>query len=373
MESSKTNVANTRWPDWLKVFLVGLAVFSLLSVISSSAALAMARKFGRETPFLTALLDHFGRWFPWALLTPLIAAVATRWPIRKSAWVKPLGLHLLLSLSWLPLYLLLIISFEVIRGRFGWPTLVTQYKTYFGINLMGDYHWYWVILIAITAWHYALDLLQQQRETSALLIKNASLQKNLLEAQFQALKAQIQPHFLYNTHNTIGALIRNQQPQEALKVLDLLSRLLRRSLEGNPQQTITLAEELAFVDHYLAIQMIRFPNRLRVTYNIDEACRQALIPPMVLQPLVENAVHHGVVSLTTGDTIQIEASARQGQLMVRIINQTDPEQADSSGFSIGLKNTRSRLQHLYGDAQSLELEFLDETTVAATLTLPFGT
>ena len=365
--------ALSKIPYWAKLMGVGFLIFLLVSLITSSAIFGLATNFGQKVQYSNVFLDQFGKWNPWVFLIPVIDVLVNRFPFSKKGWVKPFLLHILLSLLWLPLYLFLIIAFEVVRGNFGWVTLVSEYKTYFGINLFGDYQWYWVIVVAVTALRFGKDLIRQRQEKAALIFKNTQLQKTLAESQLQALRAQIQPHFLYNTHNTIGALIRSDQPEKALKVLNLLSRLLRRSLESNMQQITTLGEELAFIGDYLEIQKMRFPDSLRVQIDIDEKCKASQFPAMVLQPLVENAVHHGLISEMSGDTIRVHACLEEENLTIRILNQTRPESADSSGFGIGLKNIRSRLHHLYGKAHSLDLEYLDETTISATLTLPFRT
>jgi len=362
----------TRLPTWSKLLGLGFLIFLLFTFITTSATYGLLTNFGREARYGTIFLDQFGKWIPWAFLVPVIDILVNRFPFSRKKWLKPFCIHLMLSVLWLPLYLFLIIAFEVLRGNFGWATLVSEYKAYFGINIFGDYQWYWVIVVAVTALRFGQDLIHQRREKDALIFKNTQLQKNLVESKLQALKAQIQPHFLYNTHNTIGALIRGDQPEKALKVLNLLSRLLRRSLESDMQQTTTLGEELAFIEDYLEIQKMRFPDSLRVQFDIDEESKASPIPAMVLQPLVENAVHHGLVSEMSGDTIRIHAGFEQNILVIRILNQTGPESADSSGFGIGLKNIRSRLNHLYGEAHSLELEYVNQTTISATLILPLG-
>lgn len=360
-----------RCPYWLKLLGLGIVVFFFLTLFSTSASFGFEKKFGRDPLYSKIFLDHIGRWLPWVFMVPVLGCLEKRFPFTRDTWGWVLGMHLVLSVLWLPLYLFLVMFFEFVRGSFDWPIFLAQYKRYFGINMLGDYQWYWIVLVAVTAWRFGKDLISERQETAALLIRNSQLQKNLAESQLEILKGQIQPHFLYNTHHAIGALIRRDQPKKALKVLNLLSKLLRGSLERSVQQMSRLGEEMEFVEDYLTIQKIRFPESLSISISVEEQCRNAQIPAMVLQPLVENAVCHGLASEQEGDTIQIKVSQQSEKLLVTVSNKTGPQSKDSSGFGLGLKNTRSRLHHLYGDEHSLELEYLDERTICATLVLPF--
>lgn len=348
-----------------------MAIFLVMAVVSGYANYSLERKLGRSPELWPTLFRYYGLWWSWGLLVPIIYYLSKRFSFSKKHWFVPLAVHIAVSFIWLPISLASIVLYGQMTGvTENW---VSQFKAYFGLNLLMDYHWYWVIFLAISAWSYARDAIKHRERFSELSIRHANLQKSLSQAKLERLEAQLKPHFLYNTHNTIAALIREERGASALEVLHLLSQLLRRSLESNLSQLVTLGQELTFVESYLGIQKIRFPDRLRVQMDIEEGCLGAKIPEMILQPLLENAVHHGIVSQVEGDTISLCARHLGGMLKIDIVNTTGPDSSDTAGFGIGLKNTRARLEHLYGTQQALDLEYLDSSRIAARISLPFRT
>jgi sensor histidine kinase YesM len=212
---------------------------------------------------------------------------------------------------------------------------------YFAIDLLI----YGAIVGLWYATHYAREL--RQRELAA-----SQLQASLSEARLQALRAQLNPHFLFNTLNAISVLALKGEREPVAHTLSLLSDLLRLSLDTALPQEVPLARELQFVDRYLEIQRVRFPDRLRVERQIDDAALDGLVPSLILQPLVENAVLHGV-SLTRGPgEIRIGAACRDGRLVLRV-HDTGPGFGDDPAEGIGLRNTRARLEQLYASTQRL--------------------
>jgi LytS/YehU family sensor histidine kinase len=200
----------------------------------------------------------------------------------------------------------------------------------------------------------------------------SELKAQLVRAQLSALKMQLQPHFLFNTLNAIMVLVRQQRGRQAEEMLARLSDLLRCVLEDVEAQQIPLRRELEYLRLYLSIEQVRFQDRLGIEISADDTALDAAVPHMSLQPIVENAVRHGIGQVSSAGTIRISASHTDETLTIRIADDGPGlRPADlSGGRGIGLANTRSRLQQLYGDAASLRVENGDRGVVA-TITMPY--
>ena len=194
-----------------------------------------------------------------------------------------------------------------------------------------------------------------------------------MSARLNALKMQLQPHFLFNTLNAITVLVRQQKGKDAEQMLGHLSDLLRGVLEDVDVQEVSLRRELEYLQLYLAIEQVRFPDRLRVEVSADPATQEASVPQLILQPIVENAIRHGIGRSSSAGRILISASKINGTVELRV-------QDDGPGLSrrdssedegIGLANTRARLQQLYGQDARLEIENCDRGGVVVTMNIPF--
>lgn len=174
------------------------------------------------------------------------------------------------------------------------------------------------------------------------------------EAELRALKAQIDPHFLFNCLNGVSALVRTE-PERARAMCLRLAEFLRRSLRVGKEEVIPLAQELALAELYLRVEQERFGDRLSVEVDVAEECLQQPVPPLILQPLVENAVRHGIASLLQGGTITLEGRREGGSLRLRLENPRDPDTATRRGEGIGLANVRGRLAGRFGRAGQMRL------------------
>ena len=201
------------------------------------------------------------------------------------------------------------------------------------------------LFLLTAAVHYLLIALgaSQEAERRALEFEIASR-----EAELRALRAQIHPHFLFNSLNSINALIASQ-PEEARRLCVRMADFLRRSLTVGSRETIPLAEELDLAEQLLSIERVRFGQRLSHTVVADEAARACAVPPLLLQPLVENAVTHGIAQTIEGGEIRIEAERRGPELRITIENPCDADAPGRKGTGIGLQNVRRRLLALHGD------------------------
>ena len=225
---------------------------------------------------------------------------------------------------------------------------------------------YWVVVFAHLGWRYY----QAYRERE---LQAAALATELVEARLQALRMQINPHFLFNTLNTIAALV-HEQPESAERMIARLSDLLRRTLDRGDTQEVPLREELDFLKSYLEIEQMRFPDRLTVTFDIEPRANELLVPHLILQPLVENALRHGIMPREEAGRIEISAHLAEGEhleLKVRDNgNGLTAANTTSAREGIGLKNVRSRLSQLYGGAQEFTLGNLAGGGVEARIRIP---
>jgi len=195
------------------------------------------------------------------------------------------------------------------------------------------------------------------------------MEAHLREAQLRALEGQVNPHFLFNSLNTIRGMIV-EDPGIAQDMVTRLANILRYNLEREKSSTVPLKREIEVVADYLAIESIRFDDRLSVRMEIEPAAAQSQVPPMLIQTLVENAVKHGIGARTAGGEIAIRATIRNGALSLEIVNSGQLSAPREGATQIGLANARERLRLLYGEHASLRLENRDAATVAAMVSIP---
>jgi two-component system, LytTR family, sensor histidine kinase AlgZ len=207
-----------------------------------------------------------------------------------------------------------------------------------------------IIYLGTVMGHYLVMEVEASREAEAAALRYQVLAR---EAELKAFKAQVDPHFLFNSLNAVASLC-GSRPAQAREMAQLMADFFRLTLRIGARDRITLAEEIDLVSRYLAIEQVRFGTRLSTRIDVDERAGEALVPPLLLQPLVENAVRHGIASMVDGGTIAITAAARDGALHVEIENPADPDRSHQKGEGIGLQNARGRLAALCGVLQARE-------------------
>ena len=304
---------------------------------------------GREMSFTRALLINLPFYYLWALVTPAILGLARRFPIERMEWRKPLLIHLAAStiLSALQLFLagaFLHVLSDVTPSRADsfWTTLAQFFRLNFHANVLT----YWA-LVGL-AWGADTYAKYRDRELAA-----SRLQTQLAQAELGALKMQLQPHFLFNTLNAIAALLKTK-PDAAEGMILQLSDFLRVTLNNTGRSEVTLREELEFLERYLAIEKTRFQDRLSTRFRIRTEVLDARVPNLLLQPLVENAIRHGIARDRRAGRLEVSATHEKGRLLLRVTDDGPGAPPGSITEGIGLTNTRERLRHLYGDAYSLE-------------------
>ena len=192
--------------------------------------------------------------------------------------------------------------------------------------------------------HYLVRVAESAREAERRVLES---QVATREAQLRALRAQLNPHFLFNSLNSINALV-GSDPEGARRMCESLGDFLRRTLALGARESVSLEEELSLVDRYFAIEKVRFGARLGVESNIEQGAERCLVPPLLLQPLVENAVKHGIAERIEGGTIKIGAAVKEGALRLSVENEVDEDTVAKPGQGVGLENVRRRLEAGYG-------------------------
>jgi sensor histidine kinase YesM len=241
---------------------------------------------------------------------------------------------------------------------------------------------HFIIYIGVLSAGFARDYFHRyrarERETARLQSETAGLMTQLAEARLSALNAQLNPHFLFNTLNAVSSLVE-RDPRGVRRMIARLSELLRYTLNGASENEVLLGQEIAFVERYLEIMQIRFQDRLEVEIQLGDDAGNALVPSLILQPLVENAVKHGFEKMSGTGKIRIQARREDDRLVLSVSdNGPGPSGTLASGDAageggVGLENIRQRLEQLYGGAQSLVLVEAPDGGTVAQIVIPFRT
>jgi two-component system, LytTR family, sensor kinase len=310
-----------------------------------------------------------------AAFTPAILWLGRRFPFERRVWLRRTLLHLVLSVTFSLVHLTLDSAILARLGIFSPLVKPTFGATFFLLAVLG-FHGnvmsYWTVLGLQYAFHYYNQYQERRRQALRLELQASELRAQLVQAQLTALKGQLQPHFLFNTLNAIMVLVRQGRGAQAEEMLARLSDLLRSVLDDVEAQEVSLRRELESLRLYLAIEEVRFQDRLRVEIAAGPEALDAAVPHLGLQPIVENAIRHGIGSRSAAGRLQIRAARVGETLEIRVEDDgpgLPPGGAGTQG--IGLANTRARLRQLYGDAAGLTLENGAGGGAVATLTLPY--
>jgi two-component system, LytTR family, sensor kinase len=330
----------------LRFLLVATALWSLFGLLAGIQVWISMLSHGHHVPWL--LLYHQLVWLAWLLPTLLVRALAQRWPV-VAARPAALAVHVLACLLISALHAV----YEIGLMRWMQPydrMTATLSELPFGeiaaSRLLLGAILYCLVLGGVTA----LDYTQRFNERA---LRAAQLERALADIRLHALQRQLQPHFVFNTLNAIAALVRTRQHDQATGMIAGLADLLRYSLDHEDRQTVPLGEEVAVLQRYLAIEATRFADRLHVRIAVPESLQRASVPLLILQPLAENAVRHGIARLAAGGEIAIDARRVGERLLIRLRN--DGALLPAAADGIGLRNTRERLAALYGGAARFTL------------------
>ncbi len=342
-DNSVTTPLN-RWPPWLLLFVW----WSLYALVYAANIVGMSDQSGQQLTWRNALIYSFAGWLTWVPLSMAIMALTRRFPIVRERYARAIAVHCVVVL----LVVVLRAAYVSLTNPWlGWYGAEFSVLTLLLDSVRNNFLTAWLVIGVAHAW-----LFSERAHDREVLI--AALEAKLAQAKLDALSSQLNPHFLFNALNSVAELVHHDS-DAADRMLVSLSNLLRRSLSNQGDHELTLARELELLDHYLEIEKVRLAERLQIQINIDDACRTALIPLLVLQTLMENAVVHGVAKMPFGGKVDLQVRREAEALELIVANDcndalSDPKAATQllsmtgSGHGLGLSNIKQRLHYLYG-------------------------
>jgi hypothetical protein len=354
MTEMQTEVRSTRWL-WIA------AIWCAGGLFDASQNVLIMRAEGRHHSWLPLFATELAIWLPWALATPFISRLARRHRFIRGDWVRTAGVHVAvfvtLSLVTEAWSAALQVAFNPWGNRRP-PEFVGTFSTsllYQALTFLIVY----ALILTVT-------LVLESRE------RMARQNEELSKAQLAALRRQIEPHFMFNTLHAIAGLVRDHRNEAAVSMIVGLSEFLRRATDDSQRAQVTLAEEVEYLQRYLEIQKVRFGERLHVSVDIPDELLRAQVPHLLLQPLVENAIKHGISQRVAGGVVRVAGACAEGTLRLSVYNDGPlaPAEAQTSHTGVGIGNLRTRLRILHGDRSELQLRRVDAGGVEVVVTLP---
>jgi hypothetical protein len=356
-------------PERAKLALVIISIATLLALIYALRSALGSISFGRQIDWMWDVGLEFNYWYVWAAYTPFVIWIANRFPPdhrRRARWLAILfscGLVIAFAQSATEWGLAIVIEYLRQAPSAQFALRVQQAKRGILLGIFSNLIIYAVIMSGYFGYQYYRAFRERQ-------LRSAELETLLARADLQNLKAQLQPHFLFNTLNTISVLMR-RDPLAANETLVRLSDLLRLSLNNVGAQEVSLREELSFLDGYLEIEQTRFQDRLHIRRSIQPETLDAAVPNLILQPLVENAIKHGIARKPGPGTIEILARRINSALHLEIKDDGPGLDQAQAVSGVGLSVTKRRLQQLYGTRQQFELRSPANGGVLVVVVIPF--
>jgi two-component system, LytTR family, sensor kinase len=358
-------IYNRRAAKWIGIW----AVWTLVGLFFTSQLALQNQLSNNPVSFWTILSWQLFSGYVWFAMSPLILWLGRRFPFENGRWRMSVPVHLvagfLIAFAQLAIDAYVLPKLGYLR-QFQSATFWETYKIFLLVNLHFSVAIYWAVLGIYQAVIYYRKYRERELTTS-------KLEARLAQSRLQVLKMQLHPHFLFNTLNAISELIY-RDPEAAEQMIGDLSDLLRMSFQNLEVQEISLKQELEFLRKYLEIEQTRFHDRLRVEMNIAPDALDAKVPNMILQPLVENAIKHGIAPRSTGGRIEIAAARRNGHLQLTVSDDgvgIPFGDVENLPEGVGLSNTRQRLKHLYGNGHKFDLQAAETSGLKVNLTIPF--
>jgi two-component system, LytTR family, sensor kinase len=355
-------------------WLIIVALWAVLGVIYAAPIYVEVRAAGHGHMAWRIFTWGILTWLSWAPLTPAMIWLSRKYSVVGDAWKRNLAVHLPAFLVISALHSAAATAITLWVKPFDnmgdspkefWPRFLSRVPGSFGSDLL--------IYAGVIGVFYAFDYYRKYREREVVAMR---LEAQLAQAQLDSLRMQLHPHFLFNTLNNIVGLVRDNKNSAAVNMLVGLSDLLRHTLEYSSRHEIELREEINFIKLYLSIQEMRFSDRLRIELDIDPRTTKALVPNLILQPLTENALRHGIARSTDSGLVGINSVAENGHLRLTVYDDgaglPDDWQLKGS-MGIGLANTAARLQQLYDNDHEFDIRNRDAGGVEVVIVMPFKT
>jgi two-component system, LytTR family, sensor kinase len=368
---SQSKFLNRRWA--LIIFsawtLYGL-LFGLQAYISSSLV-------GRPLPLWIALGTPLSCSYAWALLTPGVIALTHRFPMEPKRYLRSIPTHLTAALLFSPIQLAIyvLVQKHILGTQYDTPTVWDAYKNIWVFEFSANLIRYGLVVVITQTYFNYQRYRERQTRAAQLELEASQMETELARAQLSALKAQLHPHFLFNTLNSISVLM-HENVTAAEQTLIRLSDLLRLTLATADTNEVPVAQEMEFLRRYVEIEQTRFQDRLQVHTQVAPEALEAQVPSLILQPLVENAIHHGISTQAEGGRIDVRVM-RRDDLVELLISDDGPgigeDAPKTSNGGVGLANTRARLQKLYGGRHTFTLSQAPQGGLQVTITIPFHT
>jgi two-component system LytT family sensor kinase len=362
MDATRTPRQSLEW-FWIAAIWSGVGLFAATQTVF------VMRSEGMHHAWARLFLTQFVEWLPWALATPFALRLGRRYPPLQlrplSTWARHIAACIAIGLAFAAWSAAVERALNPFAEMSGPGTFLQIFRHTFYNSLLSTFVLYATVLLV----SYMLD----SRERLALQQAEAArLNEQLLKAQLSSLRRQIEPHFLFNTLNSIAGLVREKRNDAAVTMIVELSDFLRRVLDDSNRQQVPLAEELEFTRKYLDIQKIRFVERLQCSMTVPGELLPAQVPMLILQPIVENAIKHGIAKRDQGGAIRILASRSNGMLTLSVYNDGPGLSANGQIHSgIGITNMRTRLHSLYGDNFTFNMQNQSPGGVEVSVSVPF--
>ncbi len=319
--------------------------------------------------FRAAFIWQFPPWLCWALFTPILLRLGKRFPFEKTRIVTSAAVHLLAIVVAASLHF----AAASVCGRLAGQEFYTSkpFQEVLAIVFVRNIHLDIFAYMAVLALIHAYEYHNRYRERE---IANARLETELAQAELEALKMQLHPHFLFNTLNAISILVRKRETQASVRMITGLSDLLRMALDNVGRQLVSLKQEIDFVSRYLEIEKTRFADRLTVDVNVAADALNAEVPNLLLQPIVENAIRHGIAPRASSGHIEIRAEIHDKTLLIQVsdngLGLPKPWNVDQCK-GVGLKNIKARLEQLYGVKHQFNVDDKEGGGVVVRIEIPF--
>ncbi len=346
---------------WRRLALI-FGVWVVVAVMNTQTLGFALTRTGRYFNWPPILASNLTSCMLWAAFTPFLLALGRRFRIERGVWPMHLVLHVAVAVVFtlLDVYLW---KLEAPYIRPGMPAFVSPFLVEVSQQLALDLGWYFIILALAHADYYSAV-------SRAESVRRAQLQSQLDAARLDALQSQLRPHFLFNTLTTIAEQVYSD-PSGADTMITRLSRLLRSSFVDPEVQEVTLRQELELLQNYLDIARVRFRERLTIDLDVHPNALDAFVPRFLLQPLAENALHHGIEPMESGGRLEIRVRVHQDTMTLELEDDGVGLSPSGKRTGTGLRNTRERLTHLYGDAAHLEIMSRPTGGTTVRVTLPF--
>jgi two-component system, LytTR family, sensor kinase len=353
---------------WVRAWSVSAAAWLSLDLLGQTQAITYYREKGLAIPWVLFLGQYFNS-FVWAVFTPFILLATSRWPITRQTWRRSVPIHVAAGLAAGLLWFPLVVKAHAVQTAYTGDAsfkMIVSLATLFRVVVQGLFYYAQAAAVA-----HGIHFYREYRERD---LSASRLSAQLAEAQLSILRMQLHPHFLFNTLNTISALI-HRDVKAADRMLAMLGDLLRDSFEKIGAQEVALKQEMDFLERYLEIEKTRFQDRLVIETRIAPETLDALIPNLILQPLVENSIRHGISRRSGPGRIEVSSWRDNGMLAVRVRDDGPGLSETSSGgtlrHGVGLANTQERLRQLYGSQHHFDLENRSGGGLDVTLSIPF--